>query len=373
MSGLWITPERLFDGGALREGLSLRLEAGRVVEIGAAPEGGQRVAGCIAPGFVDLQVNGGGGVLLNDAPTVEGMERIVAAHRGFGTTAILPTLITDRAEVMEAAAEAALSTVGRDDLLGIHFEGPHIAVAKRGTHKAAHIRPLDGQTMGLVTRLRQAGVAVMVTLAPEVVAPEEIAALARTGAIVSIGHTDASAEVVARAIEAGATCGTHLFNAMSPMTSRAPGAVGAILDAGIGFGLICDGHHVDDRMVRLALRAAAAPERAFLVSDAMPTVGGPTEFLLQGQRVRLSEGRLVNEEGNLAGAHVTQGEGVARLVGRVGLPLEAALRMAISTPAGLIGRPDLARIEGRSVEELVCLDRNGTYQGLLSDNPALSA
>jgi N-acetylglucosamine-6-phosphate deacetylase len=231
---------------------------------------------------------------------------------------------------------------------------------------------LDQDTLTIVSDLRNAGVAVKITLAPEVATLAQITALSEMGAIVSLGHTDATAEEVEAAIKAGARCGTHLFNAMSPMTSRAPGAVGAILNAGIAFGMICDGAHVDDRMLRLALRACAAGSAPFLVSDAMATVGGETQYTLYGQTIRLHEGRLVNAEGNLAGAHITQAAGMRRLVHHVGIPLADALRMVVTTPATLIGQPRLARVLGRLTDDLFLLDGDDTVLGTLTQGIALT-
>lgn len=352
----WMTYDHVFDGQTLHADMAVQIKEGRIADLAPSPPGTQRQSGCLTPGFVDLQVNGGGGAMLNSAPTLATMITMAAAHRQFGTTSILPTVITDHPDVLDQAAGAALAAKDHSGLLGLHIEGPHIEVARRGTHNAAAIRPMDDRTMSVVAKLRAAKVPVMITVAPEAASPADIAQLAGMGAVVSIGHTDATAEQVDRAIVAGATCGTHLFNAMSPMTSRAPGTVGAILHAGLHFGIICDGHHVDDRMIALALRASTKAERAFLVSDAMATVGGPDKFDLYGQPVHLQDGRLINAEGGLAGAHFTQGEGVKRLVQQIGTPLETALRMAVTIPAAVIGRPDLASLAGRELDQLVTLD-----------------
>ena len=184
--------------------------------------------------------------------------------------------------------------------------------------------------------------------------------------MVSIGHTDATADQIEAAVAAGAQCATHLFNAMSPMTSRAPGAVGGVLSTGINFGIICDGLHVDDRMVRLALRASADKKPGFLVSDAMATIGGPDKFDLYGEPVRLIDGQLLNTEGNLAGAHITQAQGVRRLVQTIGLPLEDALRMAVTTPAKVIDRPDVATLVGRPLSDVLVLNEELDVMGDLA-------
>jgi len=244
-------------------------------------------------------VNGGGGVLLNTTPTRGGMADIAAAHRRFGTVAVMPTVITDQPEVLERAVEAAIAAKGDDGIIGLHIEGPHISIARRGTHSAKYIRPMDDRTLAAVARMRDHGIAAMMTVAPEAITPEQIATLRQMGAVVALGHTDCTAEDVEAAIGAGARCATHLFNAMSPMTSRAPGAVGAVINSNLWAGIICDGHHVDDRMIGMALRARPDDDLMFLVSDAMATVGGPAQFDLYGETVSLDGGRLVNAEGNL--------------------------------------------------------------------------
>ena len=354
MDGLY-SPQQVFDGARLITGVSVRVEQGRVVDVIKGVGDGKAIAGCMSPGFVDLQVNGGGNVLLNGDPTMTGMAAIAAAHRRFGTVAIMPTVITDAPDVVDRAVEAAISACGTSGIIGLHIEGPHIALEKRGTHAAHHIRPMDKRTLDAVAKARVSDVPVMITVAPEATTPDQIAELSALGAVVSLGHTNATAEQIEQAVAAGAQCGTHLFNAMSPMQGREPGAVGAILNGGIPFGIICDGHHVDDRMIALALRAAA-PDCAFLVSDAMATVGGASEFELYGQTIRVENGRLINAEGNLAGAHVTQAQGVQRLVNHVGVALEQALRMAITVPAQVMRQPDLATFVGRHVDDLIVIE-----------------
>lgn len=354
MTEHWITYDYVFDGTALLPQASVQVSAETVTEIAPHPMPGPRLAGILTPGYLDLQVNGGGGVQFNNTPTTQAMIDIAAAHRDTGTVGIMPTVITDAPNVLEQAVHAALSAQGKPGILGLHIEGPHISTVRRGTHQASFVRPMTTDTIAHVTRLRAAGIPVMITLAPEAATSDQITALAATGAIVSLGHTDADADQIATAIAAGASCGTHLFNAMSPMTSRAPGAVGGVLSADIAFGIICDGHHVDDRMIKLALRAAG-PDRGFIVSDAMATVGGPDHFELYGNRVALKDGRLINAEGGLAGAHITQAKAVQRLVAQIGLTPEAALRMAITTPARVIGAPHLSTLVGRRTADLLVL------------------
>lgn len=365
---IWIRPERVFDGEGLAAGIGLCLEGDRIERIGPVPMGAEvrPLRGTVTPGYVDLQVNGGGDVLLNRDPTVAGMERVAAAHRRYGTVAILPTIITDLPEVMTRFAEAAIEARGRRGLIGVHIEGPHISVPRRGTHAERFIRPMDETTINLVRGLRGAGVPVMITLAPEAVAPGQVAALAATGAVVSIGHSDASAEAVRALLAEGARCFTHLFNAMSPMLNRAPGVTGAAINSTAHCGIICDGIHVADEMVGLALRARPVSDRMFLVSDAMPTVGGSGRFRLYDMEIHVEDGRLVNSEGSLAGAHVTMAESVARLVRVVGADLATALRMAVTVPARLMGRGDLAGLVGRDAGEILVLDAGLQVTGTLA-------
>lgn len=376
MAEEWIIPTQLFDNGRLQSGMAVHVAAGRVTDLCAASAvpadvARRAVAGVLTPGFVDLQVNGGGGVLLNQAPSAAGLMQIAAAHRRFGTVAMMPTVITDAPAVLDKVATAVIAqqALGGPGRLGaLHIEGPHIAAARRGTHAAAYLRPLDEAMWQILHRLRDADVTVMITLAPEMVALDQIAALVDLGVIVSLGHSEATAAQADAAFAAGAQSVTHLYNAMSQMQGRAPGLVGAAINSAAYLGIICDGVHVDDAMVALACRARPVAGRMVLVSDAMPTVGGPDHFDLYGQRIALRDGRLVNAEGNLAGAHSTMLWGVQRLVDRVGLGLEQALHMAISAPAALLGQPHLGRITGRRIADLVLLDDGLALQPLSANS-----
>ena len=357
----WLAPDKVFDGHSLLEGYALGISGEKVTELRRLtdlPPGAiaRRIIGAVSPGFLDLQVNGGGDAFLNTSPTPAGMAIMAAAHRRFGTVGIMPTLITDAAEVLDRAADAAIAARGQPGILGLHIEGPHISVARRGTHATRFIRPLDSRTIGVVKRLRTAGIAVMITVAPEATHTGQIAELAATGAIVSLGHSDTTADHARAALAEGANCFTHLFNAMSPMLNRASGMTGACINSTVYAGIICDGIHVADEMVGLAIRARPLPDTTFLVSDAMPTVGGSDHFSLYGDEIRLQGGRLVNSEGSLAGAHVTMAESLARLINAVGIAPDAALRMAVTIPARVIGMPDLALITGRRLEDLLVLD-----------------
>ncbi len=368
----WLCPDAVFDGKALLGAMAICVADGIACDVRAradvpAPARQQAVQGTITPGFLDLQVNGGGDVLLNTTPTPAGMATIAASHRRFGTVGILPTVITDVPDVLAAVAEAALAAKGNRGILGLHIEGPHIAAARRGTHAENLVRPLDDTTIAIVRRLRAAEITVMITLAPEAASHAQIAALAAMGAIVSLGHTGASADETRAALDAGATCFTHLFNAMSPMLNRTPGVVGAAINSSAYAGIICDGIHVADEMVGLAIRARPVADRMFLVSDAMPTVGGSDRFDLYGQEICLVDGRLLNGEGSLAGAHVTMAQSVARLVTVLGVDLTTALRMAVTVPTRVIGRPDLAQLIGRDAADLLVLDAGLAVVGTCAD------
>lgn len=356
---LWLLPDAIFDGTRLRPGAALGIRDGHSLQIADTPPPGaptRRVDGTLTPGFLDLQVNGGGDALLNNDQTPEALHRMAAAHRRFGTVGILPTVITDAPEVLTRAVDAVLAAKGTPGLLGLHIEGPHLSIPRRGTHAVEWVRPFDAATLAHIQRLRAQGLFVKITVAPESTTPQDVARIVGTGAVVSIGHSDASAEDTRALLDAGATCFTHLFNAMSPMLSRAPGVTGACINSTAYAGIICDGIHVADEMVGLAIRARPVPGRMFLVSDAMSTVGGSDHFRLYGQDVWLKDGRLVNAEGSLAGAHVTMAEGLRRLVLSVGIPPETALDMASGAPARLLGRPELASPENRDLAELLLLD-----------------
>jgi len=291
----------------------------------------------LVSGFIDLQVNGGGGVLLNDQPTAEGMLAIAQAHRRTGTTSCLPTFITDTREKTQRAIAAALLAAGRGGILGLHLEGPFINPARAGVHRRDHIQRAEMGDLEWLCDLARAGRS-LITLAPECVPPGFIRGLTSRGIRVAIGHSEATAEDVTRAIAEGATGVTHLFNAMPPLAGRAPGIVGAALaDPRLVASLIVDGLHVDPVSVRAAFAAKGAARMA-LVTDAMPTVGATiSEFELSSRTVRLREGRLSIEDGTLAGAHLDMSSAVRNAVCSVGIQVEDALRAASRTPAEFLG------------------------------------
>ena len=334
---------RLFDGEALRDDCALVVEGEQIaaiVPVAERPRGAEAIdlaGGVLSPGFVDWQVNGGGGVLFNATPTTEGIERIAAAHRRHGVTSLMPTIVTDAPEVLDAALEAAREASGRvAGAIGVHVEGPFIDVRRKGVHPEQFIRRMRDEDVRHLLAKRSA--TTVVTLAPASASNAQIAALAAAGIIVSVGHAEATAEEAQGAFAAGARVVTHLYNAMSQLNSRAPGLVGATLaDPNVFCGLIVDGHHVHATAVRAAIAAKGAG-RIALISDAMsPAAGGPSEFELQGRRVSMVGGKLVTADGVLAGAAITMRDAVEQCVAVLKLPLPAALRMATSTPARLLG------------------------------------
>ncbi len=354
-----ISADLVYVNGSLKPGLAVETDGRQVTALrplGANERATQHVT-LLAPGLTDLQVNGGGGVLVNTDPTPEGFRRIRRAHLRLGTAAIMPTVITDAPEVTEAAAEAAIACKGEAGLLGLHIEGPHIAPARCGTHDARHIRPLDRRMMDTLRRLRGAGVPVILTLAPELADPSLLHEAQAMGIVLSGGHSTASAAQTRQGIADGLTMFTHLFNAMPHMQSREPGIVAAAILSEAYLGLIADGIHVDWDMLRIAIAARPRKGRCFLVSDAMPTVGGPDSFTLYGQEIHVRDGRLINAEGALAGAHVSLLDCVRRLHRNAGVPLAEALEMAIEIPRRAlgVGEPEPAISPGMPLEELLAL------------------
>lgn len=355
---LLIAPELLHQNGDLVGGQVVEVTDGTVTTVrprrndDARPDAEPYL---LLPALTDLQVNGGGGVMLNSEPTPEGMAAIIAAHRGLGTGWILPTVITDAPEVLARTVAAALEMKGTPGFLGLHIEGPHIAPARRGTHKEAFIRPLDETTIHHCERLRAAGIPVLLTLAPERTAPETITRLADIGVIVSAGHTEADAPTTDRALAAGLSAFTHLFNAMPPMTSRAPGIVAAAIRSRAHVGLIADGIHVDWRMAQIACAARPEKNRTFLVSDAMATVGGPDHFTIYGQDIFVRDGALVNAEGSLAGAHIDMVTSLANAHHHIGLPLAEAIAMATDVPRAAMKLPPLGIAAGLAEDCMIAL------------------
>ena len=343
-SRLAISADRIFDGYRWHDDSVILLDGGVVQRIaprdqsaGDWPTETMPPGTVLAPGFIDLQINGGGGILLNDAPTPDAMRAIARAHRRYGTTSCLPTLITDTSAKAVATIAAAKSLAGTDGILGLHFEGPFISRARPGIHRPDRILSAAMDDLDWFGELSAVGSS-MVTLAPECVPAGFVKTLAASGIRVSVGHSEADADTLRRAIDDGLSGVTHLFNAMPAMSARQPGIVGvALTDQRLTAGIIVDAIHVDPLVVRAAF-AAKDRSNIALVSDAMPTVGtGQDHFELMGRRIELRNGRLVSENGTLAGAHLDLASAVKNAVTLVGISLDDALRAASLVPARFLG------------------------------------
>ena len=355
----------LLDDG-FASGQAVLIEGREIVAVvtqGEVPASAERVdleGAILAPGFIDVQVNGGGGVLFNDAPTVETIATIGRIHRRFGTTGFLPTLISDDLAVVREGVRAVDAAIaeGVPGVLGIHIEGPFLNTRRKGIHDGARIRALDEEGLEAITGLTRGRT--LVTLAPERTTPAMIRRLAEAGLIVAAGHTEATYEEMRAALDAGVTGFTHLFNAMSPLTSREPGTVGAALeDLKNWCGLIVDGRHVAPATMRLALRCKPV-DRFMLVTDAMPSVGmAEKSFMLQGRRIHAEGGACFSEDGTLAGSDLNMARAVRNAVEMLGVDLATALRMASLHPAAFLGLGDrLGGIAPGLTASLVALDES---------------
>jgi N-acetylglucosamine-6-phosphate deacetylase len=344
---------RVLTERGFRDGCAVLLEGGRIQAIVDAGDARARAAhrhdlggGMLLPGFIDIQVNGGGGVLFNETPDLETIRAIGRAHRRFGTTGFLPTLISDDLRVVEAAIAAvdAAMAAGVPGVEGIHVEGPFISQARKGAHDAAHLQELRPEHAALLSSLRRGRT--LVTLAPERAGLETLDRLREAGVVMAAGHSNASYATIAEALAHGLRGFTHLFNAMSPLTSREPGVVGAALhDPDSWCAIIVDGWHVHPVTLQVALQCKRH-ERFILVTDAMPGVGTElTSFLLQGRQIEVLDGRCVDEHGTLSGSALDMASAVRNAVGLLGLPVETAVRMASTFPAEFLGLGDrLGRI-----------------------------
>ncbi|HEV2675836.1 MAG TPA: N-acetylglucosamine-6-phosphate deacetylase [Aliidongia sp.] len=370
-----LTGARLFTGETMLEGHALLIEDGRILDliprdtvsdaqVMALPAGS-----LVAPGFIDTQVNGGGGALLNETPTVEAVRTIAAAHRRYGTTGLLPTLITDSADKMHAAAaavSAAMRTPG-SGVLGLHLEGPFLSQERRGVHSSAFVRlptPADiAYLAGLPSEFP--GGKVLLSLAPETVSDADIGALAEAGVLLAGAHSAASFARTTEAIRAGLRGFTHLFNAMPPVANREPGIAGAALASPETWcGIIVDGVHVHPAMLRLAL-AVKPRGKLMLVTDAMPPLGTDApSFELYGATIHRRDGRLVTDDGTLAGADLDMAQAVRNCIALLELPQEEALRMASLYPAQFLGMSDRrGRLGSGYLADLVLLDQGDQVLG----------
>ncbi|MGH8036863.1 MAG: N-acetylglucosamine-6-phosphate deacetylase [Stenotrophomonas sp.] len=357
---------RILAGDEFRDDLAVVIEDGRITalvsdaapQLGLADEQVDLGGGWLLPGFIDAQVNGGGGVLFNNTPDVASLRTLAAAHRRFGTTALLPTLISDDMQVMRKAIDATREAIreGVPGVIGIHLEGPYIAPARKGTHDANKFRVPDAEEIALAASLDN-GVTLL-TLAPERVPLESIRALVERGVIVAAGHTAATYEEARAGLDAGIRGFTHLYNAMSPLTGREPGAVGAALeDRDSWIGIIADGVHVHPASLRVAL-AAKPRGKVMLVTDAMPPVGADSpSYELYGEVITAVDGVVRNAAGSLAGSALDMATAVRNAVHLLGLPLDEAARMAARYPAQFLNVDDrLGEIAEGYQADLVLLD-----------------
>ena len=357
---------RILAGDDFRDDLAVVIESGRITALvsDAAPMLGQADeqvdlgGGWLLPGFIDAQVNGGGGVLFNNSPDVATLRTLAQAHRRFGTTGLLPTLISDDVQVMRAAIAATRQAIseGVPGVLGIHLEGPYIAPARKGTHDANKFRVPDADEIAMAASLDN-GVTLL-TLAPERVPLESIRALVERGVIVAAGHTAARYEEARAGLAAGIRGFTHLYNAMSPLTGREPGAVGAALeDRDSWIGIIADGVHVHPASLRVALAAKPRGE-VMLVTDAMPPVGADSpSYELYGEVITAVDGVVRNAAGSLAGSALDMATAVRNAVHLLGLPLDEAARMASRYPAQFLNLDDrLGEIAEGYQADLVLFD-----------------
>jgi N-acetylglucosamine-6-phosphate deacetylase len=362
LAPLTIAAPQLFDGTAMRGPALVTLSDGLIREVraGEAPSRGMIALpsdAILAPGFIDIQINGGGGALLNDEPSEAGVRRIVEAHRRMGTTGCLPTLITDRTDVIERLAAVAPAGLQIPGVLGFHLEGPAINKARKGIHLESEIRMPNARDLAALKSFGDCGRS-MVTLAPECVPSSLIDDLLGAGLLISAGHSEASAKQIAQAADRGMTGITHLSNAMSQLTAREPGVVGAALDDERLFaGIICDGLHVDPQCLRVAMRCKGR-DRLMLITDAMPLVGtNQRDFTLQGRTITLQGNRLTGPDGTLAGAHLTMMEAVRNAVAMLGIGIADALIMASRTPATFLGlEAELGAIAPGYRADLVAFD-----------------
>lgn len=352
-----LSVSRLFDGSVWSDNVTVTIEHGLIKAI--SPAAGAVQPGMLVPGFVDVQINGGGGVLFNATPDRDTLRTMLRAHVQFGTTAMLPTVITDSINVMQQAADtiAGALQAGEPGIIGVHFEGPHLSVAKKGVHAQQHIRPLHDAELAIYAR-QDLGVKLL-TVAPENISPEQIQQLIKLNVIVSLGHSNADAATVQAALSAGATGFTHLYNAMSPLTSREPGMVGvALADPDSWCGLILDGHHLHPVAARVALAAKPAG-KLMIVTDAMAAVGcNDTEFKFFAGKIMRDGSRLTDDAGALAGSALDMAAAVKYAIQQLGVSPAEALRMAALYPAGFLGCQPRGQIVSGAAADVVLINHD---------------
>jgi N-acetylglucosamine-6-phosphate deacetylase len=370
---------RIFNGTEMLDAHAVVVDKHCITAVLPAAQLGEietrRIEGLLAPGFIDVQVNGGGGVLFNAERSVEGIRAIGAAHRRFGTTGFLPTFITDSRKHMAGAVEAARQAMQArvPGMLGIHLEGPFLNPARKGVHDPLHMRPIEEADLRIMCSLGEGRT--LVTLAPEIVPADCISRLTEAGVIVSAGHTAADYDTLQEARARGLRGYTHLFNAMPPLMGREPGPVGAALDERDTWcGLIVDMHHVGAPAMRIAL-AIKGVGRMMLVTDAMPSVGSDlTSFDLLGRTVRRADGRLTTEDGTLAGSDLDMASAVRNAVRHLGADIADALRMASLVPAAFLRLDgELGRIAPGYRASMVLLDDDLAVRGTWIDGSGETA
>ncbi len=340
---------------------------GGIVPHNAVPDDAERIelsGGILAPGFVDLQVNGGGGVMFYDDPSVDTLRTIAAAHASLGATSILPTLITQTADKVRAAITSVETAIaeGVPGIVGLHLEGPHLSLARKGAHAPSLIRTMEAADLALLLEAADRIPFLKVTLAPESVSFEQMRCLSDAGILLSLGHTDASFDQCMMSADNGVRCVTHLFNAMSQLGNREPGLVGAALaHGGLSAGLIADLIHVHPVSIHAALRAKAGPGRIFLVSDAMAAAGSDiAHFQLNGRQINRHNGRLTLTDGTLAGADLDLSTALRNIMNVTQQRLEHVLDMATSIPATLIGKQrEIGHLCDHAQADLVHLTATG--------------
>lgn len=356
-----LSVSRLFDGEKWFDNVSVVIEDGVIQAV--TPAIGAVQQGLLVPGFIDVQVNGGGGALFNTAPDRQALRTMLQAHARFGTTAMLPTVITDSVKVMQQAADAIASAIADAEpgIIGVHFEGPHLSVPKKGVHPQQHIRQLSEAELAIYSRT-DLGIK-LVTVAPENISPQQIQQLVARNVIVCLGHSNANATTVQAALAAGASGFTHLYNAMSPLTSREPGMVGvALADANSWCGVIFDGHHMHPVAAKVAL-AAKPKGKLMIVTDAMSPVGTEaSEFDLFDGKVTRDGDKLTDAEGRLAGSVLDMAGAVRYAIECLGVAPDEALRMASLYPAQFLAQPNKGRITAGTSADLVLLNNNWQVQ-----------